>query len=119
MNRDPSATEPRRELAWASGPGAGELLRVSGFLDAECVRRIEEKTARLEPGTGLVLSLGEVEYLSSTGISEILKLESRFRLVLASPSEAVVQMLRLAEVWSLFRIADSEAQALDMAREAR
>ena len=64
----------------------------------------------------LILNLRDVEYLSSSGIGEIVHLASRFRLVLASPSEAVRHLLQLAEVLALLHVVETEEDALSISR---
>lgn len=92
------------------------MVRVAGYLDMESSRRLAETAGALPEGAPLVLDLSDVDYLSSSGIGEIVFLASRYRLVLSRPSQTVVNLLRLAEVFDLLDVASSQEEALEMTR---
>jgi anti-anti-sigma regulatory factor len=112
MTDEANTATPRREVAWGPGPPGTAMGRVVGFFDQECARLLEERAGGLPEGGGLVLNLSAVEYLSSTGIGEIVALASRFRLVIAEPSEPAMRLLSLADVLPLLDVAATEAEAL-------
>jgi len=112
MNADPETrVPPAGALDWSPLPGGGAVARVRGAFDARCAAGLEARAADLAPGESVVLSLGGVDYLSSSGVEEIVQLASRFRVALAAPSEAVVRVLTLAEVWPVLAVGTSEAEA--------
>ncbi|MCU0722498.1 MAG: STAS domain-containing protein [Planctomycetes bacterium] len=96
--------EPRREVAWDTGPGGAPVGRVSGLLDRECARILSERAVSLPSGGRLVLDLRAVEYISSSGIGELVALASRVRVVLAGAPEPVLSRLRLAEALPLLEV---------------
>jgi anti-anti-sigma factor len=116
MTSDAEAKRPRHAVEWSDAPGGAAVARISGVFDETCVRDLEAAAVRFGPGSSLILNLRGVEYLSSSGIGEIVHLASRFRLVLASPSEAVVHLLQLAEVSTLLDVVATEEEALMISR---
>ncbi|GEM_PF-2626527 len=105
------------EVVWSPLEGGGAVARVRGFFDDSCTRALERHASSLSEGSPLVLNLSAVSYLSSSGIGEIVHLASRFPLALASPSEAVVHLLTLAEVWPVLDVGGSEEEALTLTRQ--
>ncbi|MHC5040242.1 MAG: STAS domain-containing protein [Planctomycetota bacterium] len=111
----PSASGPAIE--WATLGEGATVARVAGFFDQACVQALEAKAEGLSPGSPLILNLSAVEYLSSSGIGEIVFLASRFRLAIAAPSESVRKLLMLAEVFPILDIGGSEEEALSLSRQ--
>lgn len=111
-----SGVEPERRVEWDDGQDP-PVLRVWGVYDQSTVGEVEALLGSLSSGSALVLNLRGVEYLSSTGIGQIVHLSSRFGLVVADPSPASAQILRLAEVWPILRVGGSETEAMRQARE--
>lgn len=66
----------------------------------------------LEQRPRIVLSLGGVEYLASAGIGALVRLTGERQVKLAAPSEVVRRALGLAEVYPLFEVHASEAEAV-------
>lgn len=87
------------------------ILRAGGKLDGRLggeIRRVVE-----ESGSGtVVLELSRVEYLSSQGISMIVKVHSLTDLRLACLPQPVLEVLELSGIISMLRVFDDEAAAL-------
>ncbi len=66
----------------------------------------------LEERPRIVMSLGGVEYLASAGIGALVRLTGERQVKLAAPSEVVRRALGLAEVYPLFEVHASEAEAV-------
>lgn len=66
----------------------------------------------LETRQRIVMSLGGVEYLASAGIGALVRLTGERQVKLAAPSEVVRRALGLAEVYPLFEVHASEAEAV-------
>lgn len=66
----------------------------------------------LEERPKVVMSLGGVEYLASAGIGALVRLTGERQVKLAAPSEVVRRALGLAEVYPLFEVHASEAEAV-------
>jgi anti-anti-sigma factor len=111
MTADRMPDLPPRGIEWTRSPGGVATGRVRGFLDGKGAEALKERTAELPEGSALILNLRDVEYLSSSGIGEIVRLASRFRLVVAEPSEPAMRLLSLAEVLPLFEVVRSEEEA--------
>jgi anti-anti-sigma factor len=92
------------------------MIRVEGYFDEESAARVETETASLTAGSGLVLDLAAVSYLSSSGVGELVHLSSRFALALAAPSETVRKVLALAEVLPVFDVCATREEAAACSR---
>jgi anti-sigma B factor antagonist len=95
-----------------------ELVRVSGRIDSsnagEFDRVLKEVASRKY---NVVLELSGVEYISSAGLRAIVALwrecqKHRGDVILAQPSERVVEVMSLAGLNSVIKSFDSEAAAV-------
>ena len=95
-----------------------ELVRVSGRIDssnaAEFDRVLKEVSSRKH---NIVLELSGVEYMSSAGLRAIVAVwrecrKQRGDVLLASPSERVVEVLSLAGLNSVLKVFDTETAAV-------
>ena len=87
------------------------VLRAGGKFDGQLggeIRRVVD-----ERGSGpVVLNLASVEYISSQGISMIVKVHSLSDLRLACLPRPVLEVLELSGIISMLRVFDDEAAAL-------
>ena len=95
-----------------------ELVKVSGRIDssnaAEFDRVLKEVVSRKH---NVVLEMSGVDYISSAGLRAMVALlreckKHKGDVILASPSERVVEVLALAGLDSLFQIAENETAAV-------
>ena len=95
-----------------------ELVKVSGRIDssnaAEFDRVLKEIVSRKH---NVVLEMSGVDYISSAGLRAMVALlreckKHKGDVILASPSERVVEVLALAGLDSLFQIAENETAAV-------
>lgn len=85
------------------------ILRASGKFDRGAGTAVQEKMQE-HPGV-CVLNMGEVQYISSTGIAFLAKLSAGSGLRIASPAECVRHTLSLAGVERIMSIFPDEAAA--------
>lgn len=101
-----------------------EVLRVRGKLDARSATVLMEQCARVRAaGRDLVLSLGGVTFIASSGVGALLALVEEFRQAeiqvrLAELSPAVESVVRLLNLDQFLAIDETEGAALS-ALEAR
>ena len=95
-----------------------ELVKISGRIDssnaAEFDRVLKEVVSRKH---NVVLEMSGVDYISSAGLRAMVALlreckKHKGDVILASPSERVVEVLALAGLDSLFQIAENETAAV-------
>lgn len=93
-------------------------VEVLGTLDSHTVAGFEQSVnALLDEGISrLVLSLEQLTYISSAGISALMGITHRLRqnngeLVLLKPSEKVHRVFRTLGFTNIFRIVEDESQA--------
>ena len=96
--------------------GDALLVRLSGKLDGTSGNDVVEALEKAGLGK-LVLDLSGVEYMSSSGLSIILKLKTVCDLRLLALPAAVREILELAGVVPLLRLFDQESAALEAAAE--
>ncbi len=96
------------QLSHEAIPG-GVVVRVRGKFDREAGVAVEEV---LRGHEGLrVVNLGQVEYLSSTGVAMLAKLSASLGLRIAAPAECVRHTLSLAGVERILAIYADEGEA--------
>jgi N-acetylglucosaminyldiphosphoundecaprenol N-acetyl-beta-D-mannosaminyltransferase len=99
------------------------LLRFSARLDFEEVQnRQPEFEAVISPDRACVLDLGDVEFIDSTGVGLLIRLQKRARsmaqqLILACPSENVRRALELMRLEEFFITVPSVSAAEECLRE--
>lgn len=95
-----------------------ELVRISGRIDssnaAEFDRVLKEVASRKQ---NVVLEMSGVDYISSAGLRAMVALlreckKQKGDVVLAKPSERVVEVLALAGLDTLFQVQSSETAAV-------
>ena len=102
--------------AWSS-PRA-TILRVEGQLDApSCPDLVQRCTRVKERGEGLVLNLGKVSFVASSGIGALLSLVEDFRdaglgFHLAELSVSVTSVIKLLNLDAFLPIVGTEEEAL-------
>jgi anti-anti-sigma factor len=100
-----------------SGEGI-DCLRVIGRLDARTSPQLIEQCAPVrDRGRHLVLNLGGVTFLSSSGIGSLLALTEEFRergasLRLAEPSPTVREAIELLNLQEFLTLYETEAEAV-------
>jgi anti-sigma B factor antagonist len=67
--------------------------------------------------TNVIIDFTKIDYIDSTGIGELVGYLGKFsnqnrKLILVNPSERIQKLLRLAKLDTMFRIYDSEEQAI-------
>lgn len=91
--------------------GEARVIRATGKFDREAGLAVE---ALITSRTTLhVLNLAKVDYISSSGVAELVRLATRFGVKLASPAQCVQDVLHLAGIASLVTIHADERAALD------
>lgn len=85
------------------------VVRAAGRFDAATAQAIEALLPRAEP---CVLTLDAVEYLSSSGVAGLVKLNAGRPLRIARPAACVRDVLSLAGIDRLLSIHDDEDAAL-------
>lgn len=101
------------EIAWEDD-GTVVVIRLRGRVTqvvAEALYKAMEEPP-LSERPRVVLSLGGVEYLASAGIGALVRITGERQVKLAAPSEVVRRALGLAEVYPLFEVHASEAEAV-------
>ena len=97
------------------------LVEVAGRVDSTTASKLgEQLNAVIDDGKNrIVLDLENVEYMSSAGLREIVtalkkvqNLASRGDLRIASPSERVREVLELAGLDEIFKIFDTQIDAV-------
>ena len=68
---------PLRVRARTEGGDALLVLELSGALDFESVPRLREAAAVRSPGSALVLDLSGLDFVDSSGVSAILRIQTR------------------------------------------
>ena len=102
----------------ADARGNSVVVRAAGRLDAKTAPRLLEHCLAARPARGhLVLNLGEVTFLSSSGVGMLLVLAERSKseggsLRIAAPSAAVRAPLELLNLHRFLTIDDNECDAL-------
>ena len=105
-------------------PGAEKKLRqcqLLGYLDAHTVLKFEESLNDLlerEGASQLIVDIGQLKYISSSGIGAFMGLTQRARqlggeLVLVNPTEKVYNILSLLGFNKVFKIVDTQQEALE------
>ncbi|MGI8779747.1 MAG: STAS domain-containing protein [Solirubrobacteraceae bacterium] len=78
----------------------GVVVSLHGEFDIAGIERVEAATAELPPGTQLVLDLGDLQFIDSSGLRTLMNLDLRSRgegwsLAFSEPQPAVRRLLRL------------------------
>jgi anti-sigma B factor antagonist len=109
------------ELTIGKTLGEGEcvVLQIAGFLDAHTVVGFEKQMDSLLEGGAvrIVLDLEKLSYISSAGIGAMMGLAQRLRrkdgdMILLRPSTKVFRILELLGFAEMFKIAQSEDDAM-------
>lgn len=87
----------------------GDALRLVGDIDSHTAPTLEVALAELDPGRDVVLDLGAVGFIDSSGLRVLVAGHQRFvgsdsRLVLRSPSAAVLRLLEIAGLSGEFHL---------------
>lgn len=90
------------------------VARLSGKLDREAGEALETLLVGSHPP--YVVNLSAVDYLSSSGVAALVKLTATKAIVIAAPADCVVDVLSLAGVGPILKIASDETQARETAR---
>jgi anti-anti-sigma factor len=115
----PLMARPFLQIFPANGSRPGRrVLRLSGRLGIETVPSFLA-AARAESATTLILDLGDVEYLDSSGVGALLQIhvslaKGNRQLVLASVPEKVRMVLEIARLQSIFPMYSSVAIAEEL-----
>lgn len=97
-----------------------DLVTVTGRIDASSVKDLSHALAKIKDASRyrIVLNLKNVTYISSAGLSELIDTQNtckhlkRGELVLAELPDRIREVLDLAGLTSLFRLFDTEAEAV-------
>jgi len=112
-------TRPVLQIVPANGSRAGRrLLRLAGRLGIETVPAFLA-AARAETAATLILDMGDLEYIDSSGVGALLQVhvsmaKSNRQLVLASVPEKVRLVLEIARLQSIFPMYSSVAIAEEL-----
>ncbi len=90
------------------------VLVVTGELDTHTAPRLDERLDLVAAGTHLVLDLAATSFVSSAGLSTILKAQRRLTtsggsLVVRSPSPAVTRLIELSGLRDLLGLSDDRS----------
>lgn len=88
-----------------------QVLRVQGKFDRDAGMAVDEIVGR-DPRR-CVLNLAAVNYISSSGVAELVRLATRRGVRVASPAACVQDVLNLAGIAALIQIHQDEQAALD------
>jgi len=90
-------------------------VQVQGELTNEtCQECYDGITKAVNPHTvGVIMDLGGVSYLDSTGLSTLIKLGLENRLRLVNLSEKVAKLLELTQVTNLLTVSESHEEAVN------
>lgn len=93
---------------------AGVVVRIKGKFDRDAGSEIEELLLdKAQAGDVVVLTLQEVEYISSSGVAALVKLSAGKGLRIAAAAECVMHVVSLAGIGSILHLYDSEAGAFN------
>jgi len=99
--------------------GSGVILQLKGRLETAAVHELRDTAHEImsRGDHNLVLNLGEVEFVSSTGLGTFLLLTEEFkeaggRIILAEPSRAVLEVVSLLNLDQFLNVEDSVEEAL-------
>jgi len=112
-------TRPVLQIVPANGSRAGRrLMRLTGRLGIETVPAFLA-AARAETAATLILDMGDLEYIDSSGVGALLQVhvsmaKSNRQLVLASVPEKVRLVLEIARLQSIFPMYSSVAIAEEL-----
>jgi anti-anti-sigma factor len=110
---------PGLDIQPSNGSRAGRrLMRLAGRLSIETVPAFLA-AARKETATVLILDMGDLEYMDSSGVGALLQIhvsmaKSNRQLVLASVPEKVRMVLEIARLQSIFPMYSSVAIAEEL-----
>lgn len=94
----------------------GVILRIKGKFDRQTGADIQELLGQqAQAGDVVVLTLKDVDYISSSGVAALVKLSAGQGLRLAAVAECVLHVVSLAGIQTILHIYDSEADALNAA----
>lgn len=100
------------------------LLRVSGMIDSETAPQLDAACNRaLERARPLVVNLGGVSFITSSGVGVLLAATEEFRdeghaLLCAAPSKEVRDVFDLLNLNEFLTLVDTEEQASQSLRKA-
>jgi anti-sigma B factor antagonist len=102
----------------------GTLLRVSGCLDVSSKKQFLDTPCIQECEAPLIVDLAQMDFLDSSGLGALVQSIRRFRdsgkpFVLASPTEAVLRLLKLMSVDQIVAIADNMELAESVVMQGR
>ena len=111
-------SDPLGLAVFHEGPVA--VVRISGsagMIEADIIREKLESVAA-HPAQQVVLDLGELEFISSSGLGAIVSARQQVqagggRIVLANPTPAVRKILETTRLSTLFEVFDSLKQAVN------
>jgi len=97
-----------------------DLVTVTGRIDAASVKELSDALTKIKDAGRyrIVLNLKNVTYISSAGLSELIDTQNtckqlkRGELVLAETPVRIKEVLDLAGLTSLFKLFDTEAEAV-------
>lgn len=91
--------------------GEARVLRVRGKFDRDAGQAVDKAVGH--DSRRWVLNLAAVDYISSSGVAELVRLATRRGVRLASPAGCVQDVLHLAGIASLVTLHENEQAALD------
>lgn len=102
---------------------AALVLRVAGEITIDNAQDLKEQAKSILDDMDqplLIMDMERITFIDSSGIGFLIVLKARCEdkgksLVLLRPSQQAAKILRLVQLDALFRIADSESQAMDPA----
>jgi len=98
---------------------AWTVIAASGDIDLHCSADFcREMISRLDAGEPILVDMSQVSYIDSSGIASLAQglkraREKDLKLALVQPGEAVMRILRLTKLDSVFPIFDSVGDAPD------
>lgn len=104
-------------LAVDRRPEGPAILRVEGSVDASTMKQFEAAFQGLDDVPYLVVDVSLMNYISSTGLSLLIKAKTERSkrqgdVVLVRPQTSILNILKILGLMDLFRVASSVDEAL-------
>lgn len=112
----------RLDISWESESVPVPVLRLKGRLDADGAQQLREAalaSLKTDGVPNLVVDLGGVEFVASTGLATFLLLTEEFadvpgKIVFVNAAPAVMQVIALLNISQFLKLAPTEAAAFTL-----